>query len=140
MINTSIQKAMSFYRIYDSNPQDPMRKPNGDHWKNENEIWECWSGFAGSEDKAKRICQTLEAGFRPLAGEMTIHQAISKPLHIAKSAFFFWWFRHRYQLGKTWYFFIFSSACPKTPLPPGGKGNFLISFIPTPTLPQRERE
>ena len=36
------------------------------------------------------------------------------------------------------------SACPKTPLPPGGVGggkdNILISFTPTPTLPQRERE
>jgi hypothetical protein len=36
------------------------------------------------------------------------------------------------------------SACPKTPLPPGGAGggkdNLLISFAPTPALPQRERE
>ncbi len=46
------------------------------------------------------------------------------------------------QLGN--YALLNSSACPKTPLPPGGvgggKGNLLISFTPTPTLPQRERE
>jgi len=39
---------------------------------------------------------------------------------------------------------VIFSACPETPLPLGGAGrgkdNLLISFTPTPALPQRERE
>jgi hypothetical protein len=39
---------------------------------------------------------------------------------------------------------LISSACPETPLPlggvGGGKDNLLVSFTPTPTIPQRERE
>jgi hypothetical protein len=48
-----------------------MRKPDGGIWKNEDEIWEYWIGFAGSGEEAKRICRTMETVFRPLAGKLS---------------------------------------------------------------------
>jgi hypothetical protein len=66
--NEIIRKAMLFYLIYLNDSQDLMLKPNGDRWKDDEEIWQCWTGFAGSEEEAKRICQTLDTSFRSLAG------------------------------------------------------------------------
>ena len=65
-----IRRIILFRRIYECDQQDLMRKPNGGNWKNEDEIWECWIGFAGSEEEAKRVCRTMEAVFRPLAEEI----------------------------------------------------------------------
>jgi hypothetical protein len=31
------------------------------------DIWDCWIGYAGSEIKGDRVCQTMEAVFAPLA-------------------------------------------------------------------------
>ena len=70
-----IKRIMLFQRIYDCDKQDLMRKPDGGTWKCEDEIWECWIGFAGSEEEAKRICRTMEAVFRPLAKEMAQQKA-----------------------------------------------------------------
>lgn len=61
-----IKKIILFQRVYDFEKQDLMRKPDGGTWESEDEIWECWIGFAGSEEEAKRICRTMEAVFRPL--------------------------------------------------------------------------
>lgn len=66
-----IKKILLFHRVYDCDNQDPMRKPDGGSWKSEDEVWECWIGFAGSEGEAKRVCRTMEAVFRPLKKEMT---------------------------------------------------------------------
>lgn len=62
------RKIMLFNCIYDYDTTGPdkMRKPNGAFWKDEDEIWDCWVGFAGSEDEAKRVCRTLDMVFRPL--------------------------------------------------------------------------
>ena len=65
-----INKIVLFQRVYESDRKEKMRKPDGRIWQNEDEIWECWVGFAGSEQEAKRVCHTLEAVFRPLAREM----------------------------------------------------------------------
>lgn len=65
-----IKRIILFQRVYACDKQDLMRKPNGETWKSEDEIWECWTGFAGSEEEAKRVCRTMEAVFRPLVKEM----------------------------------------------------------------------
>lgn len=70
-----IKKINLFQRVYDCDNQDPMRKPNGQIWKSEDEIWECWIGFAGSEEEAVRVCRTMEAVFRPLVKEMAQQKA-----------------------------------------------------------------
>ena len=64
-----IRKIMTFYRIYENKDNNPMIKPNGKAWKDEDEIWDCWVGFAGAEDEAVRVCRTMESVFRPL-GEL----------------------------------------------------------------------
>lgn len=66
-----IQKINLFNRVYDNDGQDVMRKPDGGIWKDEDEIWECWVGFAGNEEDAERICRTMNALLRPLAEEMS---------------------------------------------------------------------
>lgn len=60
-----IKKIQQFHRIYEN---DGL-KPNGSRWKDD-EIWECWIAFAGTEAEAKRVCRTMESVFRPLAKEM----------------------------------------------------------------------
>ncbi len=70
-----IKRIMLFQRVYDCDKQDLMRKPDGGTWKSEDEIWECWIGFAGSEDEAIRVCRTMEAVFRPLVKEMAQQKA-----------------------------------------------------------------
>lgn len=60
-----LKKAMLFQRVYDTNGT-PGLKPDGTRWKDEDETWECWVGFAGDEDEAKRVCRTLDAILRPL--------------------------------------------------------------------------
>jgi hypothetical protein len=65
-----INKIMLVQRVYDHGRQDSMRKPDGAAWKDEDEPWECWIGFAGSEEEAKRVCRTMEIVFRPLIKEM----------------------------------------------------------------------
>jgi hypothetical protein len=64
-----VKKITLFQRIYDCDKQDLMRKPDGGTWKSEDEIWECWIGFAGSEDEAKKVCRTLESVFLPFIRE-----------------------------------------------------------------------
>jgi hypothetical protein len=70
-----IKRIILFQRVYDCDERDLMRKPNGETWKSEDEIWECWTGFAGSEEEAKRVCRTMEAVFRPLVKEMAQQKA-----------------------------------------------------------------
>jgi hypothetical protein len=65
-----IKRIILFQRVYDCNKQDLMRKPDGGIWKSEDEVWECWIGFAGSEEEAKKVCRTMETVFRPLVNEM----------------------------------------------------------------------
>jgi hypothetical protein len=65
-----IKRIILFQCVYDYDKHDLMRKPDGGIWKSEDEVWECWIGFAGSEKEAKRVCRTMEAVFRPLVKEM----------------------------------------------------------------------
>ena len=72
-----IKSIMLFQRIYDHDQRDLMRKPEGGTWKSEDELWECWTGFAGSEEEAKKVCLTMEAVFRPLIKEVAQQKAIN---------------------------------------------------------------
>jgi hypothetical protein len=65
-----IRKMMLFNRVYETAPHDGLLRPDGGKWKREDDIWDCWVGFAGSETEAKRVCRTMEAVFLPLAKEM----------------------------------------------------------------------
>ncbi len=61
-----IRKIQLFSRIYDSDDPENLLKPDGNKWGNEDEMWDCWIAYAGSESEAKRVCQSMEAVFRPL--------------------------------------------------------------------------
>jgi len=65
-----VRKIMLFYRVLDNCESGDLLKPNGLCWQDEDEIWDCWIGFAGSEAEAKRICRTLGAVLLPLAERM----------------------------------------------------------------------
>lgn len=65
-----IKKIFTFYRICECEESDEFLKPDGSRWKNEDEIWDCWVGFAGSESEAERVCSTIETVFRPVSEEL----------------------------------------------------------------------
>lgn len=62
-----IKKINLFVRIYES---EGLLKPDGTNWKSEDEIWDCWVAFSGSESEAKRICLTIGAVLVPLREEL----------------------------------------------------------------------
>jgi hypothetical protein len=66
-----IKKMLTFYRIYESEKLDALSKPDGSKWKNEDEIWNCWVAFAGSESEARRVCSTMEVIFPPVSEELS---------------------------------------------------------------------
>ncbi len=66
-----IRKILLFYRINESEDPNALLKPDGSKWNNEDEIWNCWVAFAGSESEAKRICLTMESVFRPVSEELS---------------------------------------------------------------------
>ncbi|MFH0727732.1 MAG: hypothetical protein V2B19_15495 [Pseudomonadota bacterium] len=65
-----IKKMMLFNRVYETVPSDDLLRPDGGKWKREDDIWDCWVGFTGSETEARRVCRTMEAVFHPLIKEM----------------------------------------------------------------------
>ena len=66
-----VRKIMLFYRVLENCGHPDRLKPNGQCWQDEDEIWDCWIGFAGSAAEAKRISQTLETVLRPMAEKLT---------------------------------------------------------------------
>jgi hypothetical protein len=62
-----IKKINLFMRIYQS---EGLIKPNGSQWTSDDELWDCWVAFSGSEPEAKRICKTMEAVLAPLREEL----------------------------------------------------------------------
>ena len=71
-----IRKIAQLQCIYNGDPQDPLRKPDGDVWDHEDEQWECWAGLAGSIEEAKRIGRTLLSGFQPMIVELGTTSAV----------------------------------------------------------------
>lgn len=65
--NGLMQKVAFFHTIYDTRGKENLTKPDGSDWQSEDEMWECWVGYAGSEEEAKRVCRTMEKVFRPMA-------------------------------------------------------------------------
>ncbi|BBO82306.1 hypothetical protein [Desulfosarcina ovata] len=61
-----IRKIALFNRVLENCNHEDLLKPDGSGWKNEDEIWQCWIGFAGSEPEAHRVCRTMDSVFRDL--------------------------------------------------------------------------
>ena len=61
-----IKKIALFNRVLENCDQADLLKPDGNAWRNEDEIWQCWIGFAGSEPEAHRVCRTMDAVFKDL--------------------------------------------------------------------------
>jgi hypothetical protein len=61
-----IKKIAVFNRVLDNFDHAELLKPDGTAWRNEDEIWQCWVGFAGSEDEARRVCRTMDIVFKAL--------------------------------------------------------------------------
>ncbi len=62
-----VKKIMLFYRVLENASRGDLMKPDGNKWADENEIYDCWIGFVGSEAESKRVCETIETVFFPLA-------------------------------------------------------------------------
>jgi len=62
-----IKKINLFMMIYES---EGLVKPDGASWRNEDELWDSWVAFAGTETAAKRICRTMEMVILPLKEEI----------------------------------------------------------------------
>ncbi|MBF0377501.1 MAG: hypothetical protein HQK72_08445 [Desulfamplus sp.] len=60
-----IKKIQTFCRIYESNDFDNLAKPDSSRWQSYDDIWNCWIAYSGSESEAERVCQCMEAVFRP---------------------------------------------------------------------------
>jgi hypothetical protein len=65
-----IRKIQLFDRIYDSDDPDNLLKPDGKRWQSDDEIWDCWIAYSGSESEARRVCQSMEAVYRPLSARL----------------------------------------------------------------------
>ncbi len=59
-VNSFIQKVAEFYTICDTKEPGGLERNDGKYWQSDDEIWECWISFAGSEEEANRVCQSLE--------------------------------------------------------------------------------
>ena len=61
-----VKKIVLFNCVLENCDREDLLKPDGNTWKNENEILQCWIGFAGSEGEAKRVCRAMDTVFRDL--------------------------------------------------------------------------
>jgi hypothetical protein len=58
-----LEKILLFNSVCDTDDKELLLKPDGGNWKSKDEVWECWVGFAGSEDEAERVCNAMESVF-----------------------------------------------------------------------------
>lgn len=63
-----IKKINLFIRIYES---EGLIKPCGASWLSDDELWDCWVAFSGSESEAMRVCSTIENVIIPLREKLT---------------------------------------------------------------------
>ncbi len=66
-VDDLLKKINLFARIYEG---EGLFKPEGSSWASEDEMWDCWIAFSGSEEEAKRICKTMEKTIIPLEKEL----------------------------------------------------------------------
>jgi hypothetical protein len=59
-----MNKAAQFVTICDTTEPDGLGRADGESWQSEDEIWECWVGFAGSEEEARRVVRSMVMVFR----------------------------------------------------------------------------
>ena len=59
-----LKKIALFNRVLENCDQEDLLKPDGSIWRSEDEIWQCWIGFAGSEPEALRVCRTMHSVFK----------------------------------------------------------------------------
>ena len=62
-----IKKINIFVKLYEN---EGVIKADGTEWISEDEIWDCWCAFCGSEEEAERICKTMESVIVPLRDEL----------------------------------------------------------------------
>ncbi len=62
-----IRKVAQFYTVCLTTEPRGRTRPVGAIWQNEDEIWECWLSFAGSEEEAGRVMVVLDSVFNPAA-------------------------------------------------------------------------
>ena len=63
-----LKKINLFLRIYEG---ESLIKPGGTQWVDEDEMWDCWIAFSGSEEEAKIICRTMKSVLVPLKKELS---------------------------------------------------------------------
>ncbi len=62
-----IRKMAQFYTICLTTEPRGLTRPDGVSWQSEDEIWECWLTFAGSEEEALRVMGAMDSVFRAAA-------------------------------------------------------------------------
>ena len=72
-VDALIRKINLFSCIYDN---EEMIKPDGTTWKDEDEQWDCWVAFAGSESEALRLTSVMKTVFPPVQEELTRELAL----------------------------------------------------------------
>ena len=60
-----IRKMAQFYSVCLTAEPQGLTRPDGVVWQNEDEIWECWLSFVGSEEEAGRVMGAMESVLRP---------------------------------------------------------------------------
>lgn len=61
-----IKKIALFNRVLENCNREDLPKPDGNRWGSQDEIWQCWVGFAGTEKEAHRVCRTMHCAFKDL--------------------------------------------------------------------------
>ncbi len=62
-----IKKMAQFYTVCLTTEPQGLTRSDGVVWQNEDEIWECWLSFAGSEEEAGRVMGAMDSVLRPAA-------------------------------------------------------------------------
>lgn len=64
-----IRKMAQFYTVCLTTEPDGLTRHDGVSWQNEDEMWECWLGFAGSEKEAGKVMGAMENVLRSHSAE-----------------------------------------------------------------------
>ncbi|WDP91349.1 MAG: hypothetical protein HUN04_17250 [Desulfobacter sp.] len=62
-----IRHIVLFSHIFDHDRTPLFKRLGSGEFAPDDQAWECWIGFTGSEDESRRLCRTMEAVFNPLA-------------------------------------------------------------------------
>ncbi|MFH0782372.1 MAG: hypothetical protein V2B20_10545 [Pseudomonadota bacterium] len=62
-----VRKMAQFYTVCQTTEPRGLTRPDGVCWEAEDEMWECWLGFAGSEEEARRVMDAMDSVLRAAA-------------------------------------------------------------------------